>query len=121
MKLDYLDSNNGLLFSGGVLWASHLIILHLGFEQNSTRHSKLYLTVRYCVNGYCWGLCIHSFINTFILTSEAILLYQIVSGSIITFYLILASSGRAAVVSHSILSGLVAFHPLGGFHQGSVC
>lgn len=88
MKLNYLDSNNSLLFTASILGASYLILLYLNFEQNSTRHRKLYLTVRYCLNGYytIWGYgYIPLFINLFILMNEAMSLYKIVSGLLLLF------------------------------------
>lgn len=99
-ELDYLDSDNCLL----IIRASHLVILCLSFEQNRVRHSDLYLNVRYCVNGYCFEFCIYFSINPFILTTEAMSSYKIISGSVITFYLILTSSGRAPIMSHVTLS-----------------
>lgn len=104
LELDYQDSDNCLLIIGSVLWASHLVILHLSFEQNRERHSDLYLNVKYCVNGDCFGLCIYLFINPLISTNEAMPSYKIISGSVITFYLILASSGRAPIMSYVTLS-----------------
>ena len=62
---------------------------------NKTYCGLFDLTARSCVHGYYLGLCICSLlINPFILTSEAMPLYETVSGPIITFYLILTSSGR---------------------------
>lgn len=81
MKLNYLDSNNSLLFTASILGASYLILLYLNFEQNST-------TVRYCLNGYytIWGYgYIPLFINLFILMNEAMSLYKIVSGLLLLF------------------------------------
>lgn len=79
-------------FLGGWGRASPLTLPCLSFEQNSVRHSKLYLTVRYCVNGYYFWLCIYSFINTSFLTNKAIVYNYLYNWAFMTFHLILVGS-----------------------------